>query len=62
MAYLIFNADEEFLDVLQFESEDDLNAYKLSNPTHTLQEELDDDITLMEDDVYSDDSFEEDEW
>lgn len=60
MPHLIFNQDDEFLDVLNFESEQELIRYKTENPTHILKEE--EDFTFIEEDDLYDDDVDEVEW
>ena len=49
MTYLIYE-DEDLIDVIEFDSEDELKKYKKLNPTHTLQpdEELMADFQTLE--------------
>ena len=69
MTYLIFDEDEELLDVLNFESKEELLLYKSKNPTHIVRDE--DDLLFIEDeddiynsngDVYVDTEEFGDEW
>ena len=56
MAYLIFNQEEELLDVLNFTSPEELETYKGANPTHIIREE--DDQIFFEDDLFPEDEDE----
>lgn len=59
MAYLIFDEENELLDILNFNSEKELQLYKSENPTHSLCNEDDliesDDIFIDDDDFFVED-------
>lgn len=59
MTYLIFDQEEELLDVLNFDSENELILYKSENPTHIVRKEDDliesDDIFIDDDDFFVED-------
>ena len=56
MNYLVLNEEEELLDVLNFNSDKELNDYKTANPTHIIKEEKD--LIIDEDDYFYDDNDE----
>lgn len=57
MAYLIFNEENDLIDVIQFKDDEELKGYIKNNPTHTVvkvdPEEED------EDSIYDDDEDED---
>lgn len=57
MSYLIFNQEEELLDVLTFDSDEELNLFKFNNPTYIIKNE---DELNEEDDLFNIDD--DDEW
>lgn len=55
MTYLIFNSEGEMIDVLVFDSEEELSNFKELNPTFVVEEEGIEDISSFELDDDSDD-------
>ena len=64
MTYLIFNAEGEMIDVLVFDSEEELSSFKALNPTFVVEEEGIEDISSFELDDDSDDcdDIDDSEW
>lgn len=60
MTYLLFDEQGEFVDALKFETEDELDSFKISNPTITVKAE--DDFEEQEDEYFEYDEDEIDEW
>jgi hypothetical protein len=53
MNYLVFDQEGELLDVLTFNSNDDLTLFKSTNPTYVIREE--EDFIIDEDDFFTED-------
>lgn len=64
MTYLIFNSEGEMIDVLVFDSEEELSNFKELNPTFVVEEEGIEDISSFELDDDSDDcgDIDDSEW
>lgn len=57
MAHLIFNEDNDLIDVIQFKDDEELKGYIKNNPTHTTVEV--DPEEENEDSIYDDDEDED---
>lgn len=58
MAHLIFNEDNDLIDVIQFKDDEELKGYIKNNPTHTTFE-VDPPEEEDEDSIYDDDEDED---
>lgn len=61
MTYLVFDKDDDLLDILNFDTDEELTKFKLNNPDYSIRKE-DDFIFLEEDDFFEDDEEDEIEW
>ena len=59
MTYLLFDESGEFVDALKFETNEELDNFKINNPTVTVKAE--DDFEEQEDEYFEYDE-DEDEW
>ena len=62
MVYLIFNEDNDLLDILIFENASEVEKFKLNNPEYSVRGE--DDFMFLEDEDEDDfsDEYEDMEW
>lgn len=62
MTYLIFDKDDELIDIINFENTTELEKFKIANPNLTLRNE--DDIVFLEEDEFFgyDDEEDYEEW
>lgn len=58
MTYLVFDSDEELIDIVQFNSDEELNKYKSKNPKYHLK--ISDDFLIIDDDSFLD--YDDIEW
>ena len=62
MVYLIFDEDNDLLDILAFENASEVEKFKLNNPEYSVRRE--DDFIFLEDEDEDDfsDEYEDMEW
>lgn len=56
MTYLIFNSDDDLIDIIEFKSDEELNKYKTEYPEYHLKDS-NDFLIIDNDDFLDDDSF-----
>lgn len=60
MFYLVFDKNNELLDILPFENDSEVEKFKLNNPEYSIRSE--DDFIFLEDEDDFTDEFEDMEW
>ena len=60
MFYLVFDKDNDLLDILAFENTSEVEKFKLNNPGYSVRRE--DDFIFLEDEDDFSDEYEDMEW
>ena len=60
MVYLVFDEDNDLLDILAFENASEVEKFKLNNPEYSVRRE--DDFIFLEDEDDFSDEYEDMEW
>lgn len=60
MLYLVFDRNDELLDILPFENDSEVEKFKLNNPEYSIRSE--DDFIFLEDEDDFTDEYEDMEW
>ena len=60
MFYLVFDKNDELLDILPFENNSEVEKFKLNNPEYSIRSE--DDFIFLEDEDDFADEYEDMEW
>lgn len=60
MFYLVFDEDNDLLDILAFENTSEVEKFKLNNPGYSVRRE--DDFIFLEDEDDFSDEYEDMEW
>ena len=60
MFYLVFDKNDELLDILPFEDDSEVEKFKLNNPEYSIRSE--DDFIFLEDEDDFADEYEDMEW